>query len=146
MTNLTNHLKQMTDHFAPPMMPIERFVLEHGKDFKGVKRPKGIRKGPNKQCYMNAALLAFERGLHYVEGIAIPEGLIPMHHAWCANDAGEAIDPTWRYPEKAEYRGVVISPAILRRELLKNKVYGVLNDWIGCARIDLIEELKGGKP
>lgn len=142
MSDIVAFLKQMTDFFKPPMCPIERFILECGKDFKGVKRPKGIRKQRDGACYCNATLLAFEnKELAYVEGYAIHDGLFPMLHAWCVTKTGEVVDPTWRYPEKSEYRGVIIPNEVLRVQILKNRVYGVLDTGM-MVNLKLIEELR----
>jgi hypothetical protein len=66
-----------------------------------------------------------------------------MWHAWNIDENDTVIDPTWRYPERSIYRGVVIPDATLRRELAKNKVYGVLDT--GMINIKLVEELSAKK-
>lgn len=141
MNDLIKYLKQMTEFFQPPMCPLERFVLDCGKDFLAKKRPKGVRKQENKQCFRNATHYSLETGLSYVEGFAIHNGLIPMMHAWCVTEAGEVIDLTWRWPEKSVYRGVVIPRGTLQIQLVKNKVYGVLDHGYGI-NLEVIEELR----
>jgi hypothetical protein len=37
---------------------VEEAVLEHGRPFIGIKRPKGYRLGPVRDCYVNAGDLA----------------------------------------------------------------------------------------
>ena len=135
---LIQYLKQMVDFFEAPMCPLERFILECGQDFKPAKRPKGLRKMTDKQCYRNATVLSRERGLHYAEGFAA--SIIPVLHAWCVDDNGTVIDPTWRHPETAAYRGFIIPQEILAREILRNGYYGVLGQDI--IDIKLIERLR----
>jgi hypothetical protein len=66
VNDLIRHLEHMTGFFKPPMVPLARLVLEHGKDFKAAKRPKGLRKMRDKQCFYNATQLNMARGLRYV--------------------------------------------------------------------------------
>jgi hypothetical protein len=61
---------------------VERFVLEYGRVFVGIKRPKEYRLGPIKKCFVNAGKLAcYDRGI-YVEGFAMSPGTgLPFQHA-----------------------------------------------------------------
>lgn len=138
--SLRRYLEQMADFFKPPMCPLERFILEYGTDYQGAKRPKGVRKHANKQCFKNATHLHLSSEMPYVEGFAIHERLIPMFHAWCINSNGEVVDPTWRWPERSVYRGVIIPHEMLLKSILTKKVYGVLD--YGLIDIELIEELR----
>lgn len=121
----------LKEHLEPYLtMPayfglMEKFVLRNGKMFPRGKRPRGVHLGKLGQCYRNAALLALAGYGEYVEGFAMKSGLIPLQHAWIEID-GEAIDNTWRDADGTEYMGVTFSDDVLRRELLKNKVYGIL--------------------
>jgi len=138
--DLLKYLQGLTAFFQPPMCALERFILDHGKDFRGVKRPKGIRKRTNKMCYRNAAQLSLERGFPYVEGFAVHNDLIAVFHAWCINDEQEVVDNTWRYPECSLYRGVVIPREILLREISARRIYGVLD--YGMINLDLIDRMR----
>ncbi len=50
---------------------IEPYVIEHGRPFTGVRRPKGYRQRAAKQCFRNAAMLAVDGRGTYVEGYAV---------------------------------------------------------------------------
>lgn len=143
--DLNTYLQEMTSFFKPPMCPIERLILEFGKDYIPKKRPKGIKKQQNRECFRNATNLVLDNSdLEYVEGYAIHDGLIPLQHAWTVNKQDEVVDPTWSNPELSEYRGVVISRDILIAEMLRTHFYGVLAPG-EMINIKLIEELSGGK-
>ena len=108
-------------------MPMEAFVLKHGTDFVGTKRPKGIKAGEPKMCFKNAAHRAFHLDEEYYEGYALNTDMpiIPIHHAWTVKD-GKVIDVTLRNPEKYEYIGVRFPVKILTQQLVKHQVYGLL--------------------
>lgn len=113
----------------------QRFVLDNGRAMPGAARPKGIRKGRDRQCYANALHLAL-RGryggppMRYVEGFALAYGGIVVEHAWCLDAAGTVVDPTWRDPDLATYYGVEMDLDVVGRIVSHNRVYGVLcNDW-----------------
>lgn len=141
-TTLISYLQQMTSFFDAPMCPLERFILECGTDFKGAKRPKGLRKMTNKECYKNATQISQARNLRYVEGFGCHRDLFPMFHAWCLAEDGTVIDPTWRYPEQSDYRGFVIPREIVLQQMIKTKMYGVLGtDLIDLKLIERLRQL-----
>jgi hypothetical protein len=140
---LMTYLRQVTDHFKPPMAPIERFVLEVGRDFVAARRPRGIGKRRDGMCFMHAFQLAMERKeLEYAEGMAMrPDLPIAMHHAWCVTKSGVVVDDTWKDPERCRYRGVIISGEELLVECLKSGIYGVLDTGRG-ANLKLMEKIR----
>ena len=77
-----------------------------------------------KACFDNSYKLAKRLGLRYVEGFAC--GVIPVHHAWCINDSGVVIDPTWE--DGTDYNGVVIPLAIVAKTRRRGSC-SVLDDW-----------------
>jgi hypothetical protein len=98
----------------------ERFlmhaVVDHGRQYVGISRPKGYRKRKDKQCFWNAADLALTDRGTYVEGYAnLPAGGGPMHHAWVTLDGVHAIDPTWRDPTNCHYVGIAFPKEIVAR-------------------------------
>lgn len=99
---------------------VEHFVLVHGRGFVRAALPKGCRLGPLGQCFRNSICLATSRRLLYVEGYARwrKDGY-PFLHAWCADQDGNAYDPTW--PDGMDYYGVTIDVpyAIERRKVSK---------------------------
>src|SRR5262245_49732537 len=112
---------------------LERYALRNGKVFTPRKRIG--RKGEPKNCFGNATEIVFDwefRGRKgpkptYVEGFCMSKELHwPFHHAWVTYTGDDAMDPTLDAAEH-EYFGVTIETKELRNELLKNKVYGVLD-------------------
>ena len=96
-------------------------------------RPKGIRRGPQKKCFSNAARVvraadneAAENPFEYAEGLAIgPDRGMPFEHAWCVRE-GIAMDPTLQDPMSFGYLGIVVPMKLLWRLQNTNRVFDVL--------------------
>jgi hypothetical protein len=86
------------------------------------KKIAGWRGMPN-ACFRNAALVAMTQGLRYIEGYTA--AIIPVHHAWCADDEGNVYEVTWDKPGHA-YFGVEFDPKLVfKGSVLWNPVRGV---------------------
>ena len=85
--------------------------------------------GPMKQCYQNAYEAATTNtGWSYVEGFSL--SFIPVMHAWCVNEEGDAVEVTWDTPGK-EYRGIVMEIANVNKAIVETGVWGVMpNDYL----------------
>jgi hypothetical protein len=73
----------------------------------------GWRRGPARQCYVNAARLVMGDPQKYVylEGFAVGESG-PIPHAWAEDGDGFVIDPTW-CEVSPEYLGLRFNPEFL---------------------------------
>lgn len=109
---------------------LTRFITRNGKAYTPAKRIG--RKKKAGQCFMNAAHFVFSHeGATYVEGYVISKTLpFPIHHAWVTMNGTDAVDNTLD-AEKYEYFGVPINKDTLRKELVRNKVYGILDTGLG---------------
>lgn len=118
-------------HLGFAFASYHRLVLETGEAHTAAPRPRGLRKGRDRNCFPNALHLAIQRDdLTYVEGYAYPFGGIVVDHAWCVTEDGTVVDPTWREPDLAAYLGIRIPTDIAGRIVSRQGVYGVLcNDW-----------------
>jgi hypothetical protein len=102
----------------------ERFlmhaVVDHGRHYVGISRPKGYRKRKARQCFWNAADLALTDRGTYVEGYASsPTGGGPTHHAWVTLDGVHAVDVTWNAPADCHYVGIAFPKEIMARHGLQ---------------------------
>jgi len=107
----------------------ESIVLKHGRAFQAPAhpRPKGIRKGRNKLCYMNSYHLT-EQSYRYVEGFAIANisVQIPLQHAWVIDERDNVIETTW--PESGlEYYGIIFDRELVDKVMLELRVYGIMD-------------------
>ncbi len=113
---------------------IDHFVLVNGAHMRPCPKrqwPLSAVKGPERECFRNAALVAMaDKDLIYCEGYAL--GIIPLMHVWVIDAKGRVIDNTWERPGR-DYYGVAIRTEYLRDQLLKQKVYGLIDqptqDW-----------------
>jgi hypothetical protein len=55
---------------------------------------------------------------------------MPVHHAWVTMNGTDAMDPTLD-AEKYQYLGIAFDTDTLRKELLRNGVYGILDPGLG---------------
>lgn len=82
------------------------------------------------QCFDNAYRLArrWKARFRYVEGVAL--GVIPIHHAWVINAAGEVLDPTWLQNSTigTEYFGVVI-PLDIAKQVRHKDNASIIDNW-----------------
>lgn len=104
---------------------VDRLGIEH----KPARLPKGIRRAKKGKCFANAYRLSVNgSGLTYVEGYATCEGSfgIPILHGWCVDRDGNVVDPTWDHPERNVYLGIPLKDEFCCRELLANRVFGIL--------------------
>lgn len=126
-TDLIDHLSI----FARSGCPVHKFLLKKGRFFTAAKRPKGMRKRPNGDCYRSAGRLVLECDvppLRYVEGVAVRLEIgFPLPHAWAVTRDGTVVDPTWKDPETAIYYGVAFDPLTLAKELQKWGFWGLLD-------------------
>lgn len=105
---------------------IRKMVLKHGVSGSGVKHKH--KRGKMGECFKNAAEAAIFERFTYVEGFAARASLaIPIHHAWVLDAEGRVIDLTWKRAEECTYIGIPFTDTVLRRELMKNRVYGLLS-------------------
>ncbi len=116
------------EHLGVPR-PIEDFVLRWGTSRSG--QLFAGEQWQIKKCYSNAMELAIRDGLNYVEGFAgrldVP---FLFSHAWCEDEDGKVIDPTWDDPEKAVYMGVSFPRAMALGVMMNTGVYGLYD--LGC--------------
>ena len=107
-----------------------RRLLDEGEFFDDAPRPQEHKKADDNLCFMNSYHHAERNGHDYVEGIANPGGLFPMHHAWNAKQGdGTVLDRTWRESAEREglpraYYGIRVPMDELRRTMFKHETYG----------------------
>jgi hypothetical protein len=113
---------------------LEDFVSKHGQAFPWVPG-RAPKIGEQNMCFKNAANMALEQGLVYVEGFALAlPAPIPVAHAWCVGEDGMVIDPTWDeaiLTGEREYFGIAIKHDYLCVALVRRRMWGVMDDWEG---------------
>jgi hypothetical protein len=105
---------------------IEELILALGQFDTVQALPAGISRGRMKRCFQNAYHLMLE-GYVYVEGIAMTATcLFPTFHAWCVDENGGVIDPTW--PDGVAYLGVHLRREFVLERVMKKGRYGVFGN------------------
>jgi len=123
MSLTKQHLELMAQLQAmnrPPLPTPIQFLLAHGSAMQ-VRGKQPRRLGIPKACYWNAYNLARRRKrLRYVEGFAL--SLIPVEHAWCIDEDGRIVEPTWNHksgflsePIPTDYFGMTFDLELVRR-------------------------------
>lgn len=130
-------------------MPLARLVLKIGKAYAGVPF-RGKPRAP-KKCFENALRYAEANGLRYAEGYGLSGTLIknglffPVEHAWCVDDEGNAVDPTWRNPETSLYYGIEFDVWQVWSRVSRTGTFGMFHSGpAGLADIDYMESLFPG--
>jgi hypothetical protein len=126
---------------APAIM--QRFILRNGEEFRSAPFT-GTRMTPRK-CFSNAAELCGEGpAAYYAEGYGWRNDLpIIIHHAWCVDEKGFVIDPTWNDPEDCQYFGFKMKRSELWRRLASQSHYGLLDSGRGF-NLKLMQEIDPG--
>lgn len=108
-------------------LSIEALVLAHGR-FTDAARSRPTPRGRMRECFKNALdAAACVDDLTYVEGYALPHGLpLPILHAWCIDNAGALIEPTWNEPGAA-YLGIPFALSFVFDTVCRRNRYGVLD-------------------
>jgi hypothetical protein len=94
-------------------------VAQEGRNYLPARRlPFGVQRGQVGFCFFNAAHQLLRAGaldLVYVEGYALANFGVPLHHAWLARPGGaEAFDVTWPARQTGlAYRGVEVPLGVL---------------------------------
>lgn len=95
-------------------------VERWGWTFPARPLPNGVRPMPPGECFTNAQSLVrraarSRRPLAYCEGFVLftPGDQQPCHHAWCVDQTGTVIDPTWPHWRQRAYTGVAFRAWIL---------------------------------
>lgn len=106
------------------------FVLREGSWWKPA--PHDLMMGQAKRCYGNSIAGVVLHGLRYVEGYAIGEVNMPIHHAWNVDADGRVVDLTW--PNTRPLRGLAylgVEFALWRADdCTWNGDATVLDDWV----------------
>jgi hypothetical protein len=122
---MRTHFQNVRDFFGKNLY--YDFLLAHGV---------GYLPGPNTfvgprleqhNCFGNALHVAIDGDFTYVEGKVFVHGC-PLDHAWCIDGDGNVIDPTTEGKGINGYFGVPLKTDYVKKAVLKNGVYGVL-DW-----------------
>lgn len=100
------------------------FLLVHGQPYAppATPRPKGVRKGTDKQCFRNANHVAANHLWTYVEGYGT--SYLPCHHAWAVDDDGNVVETTWR-EAGSSYLGIAFPQDIVELSMLVTGYYGI---------------------
>jgi hypothetical protein len=123
----------------------QRFVVDFGRPYVGLKQPKGFRFGPPKKCFQKAtdAILncdeRLSKELSYVEGYALVPGQMPIHDAWVAFKNLQAVELTVRSnPLEMAFFGVSFSRSEVVELVQKSGEYGFLDYPISPAVYEVV--------
>jgi hypothetical protein len=103
--------------FCSAAPEIQNAILEDGRPFVGIGRPKGYRQRKQKECFRNAFNLSLGGRGVYVEGFVISNAV--FYHAWVTLDGVHAIEVTLRDAPDCHYIGVPFSPKVILRWIVR---------------------------
>jgi hypothetical protein len=110
----------------------EELLAQHGRLFTPQRLPGKHRYRTARACFGNCLHLAMKgTGLRYAEGLAVPADAgaagFPIHHAWCVDEDGRVLDPTWRTPGLVYFGVLFPFDTVLSSQSPVNQ--SVLDDW-----------------
>ncbi|MFE6051381.1 hypothetical protein ACFQ6N_11520 [Kitasatospora sp. NPDC056446] len=118
----------------------EAVVLGQGRLQAPSGWPAGLpRRSNDGACFPNAWRIALRSDrLAYVEGFVIEADGTVARHAWCADEHGRALDPTWQDGRALAYAGVGMATgwvaAVQWRTCTRTRFPGVLDPAVQHAR------------
>ncbi|MET9403178.1 hypothetical protein [Kitasatospora sp. NPDC002965] len=125
-----------------PAVPCpEAVVLAQGLLHSPTPWPAGMpRRSIDGSPFRNAWRVArTATGLTYTEGFAlraVPAGVV--HHAWCVDPAGRALDPTWPDGRGLAYLGLPMTTdwveSVRRRTCTRTAFVGILDEGVQRSR------------
>jgi hypothetical protein len=139
---LLQYLRWLKDHVVAQEGWLYRgpadYLLQQGQFFEPQSATHGMPVGIPRYCYANAYRFAQISGgtLRYAEGVgrtSSPRGSI-HDHAWCVDEDGRVVDPTWggplQPPAGAAYFGAIFDLDLVGRARKGQKASAsVLDDW-----------------
>jgi len=107
---------------------ITRLVRDFGRRWEWAELPADVGAGELRRCFPQARALAIAQPTRftYVEGYACNRTPCPIHHAWCVDERGFVVDPTWVVTENASYFGIAFEAEILRCTTVDFEGWGLL--------------------
>jgi len=95
--------------------------------FRFESLPVHVARGEPRQCFYNAFVAMMDNdGLTYCEGFACGDSEFAHLHAWCIDEDGVVVDPTWE--SGVEYVGVPFSSSFVLKSVLKSGC-SLIDDW-----------------
>ena len=139
MDEILRYLESVRSVFANMTLPrdaqyscVEDFIYQLGRKYTPApwKLQESYHRRTPKECFANATQLAIIHSeLTYVEGFVYKNGIIPLIHAWCVDDAGVVYDPTLLDPENCFYLGVPLKIEFVLQTIEAKGTYGVIDNY-----------------
>ena len=108
MITIVSKVSQFLANAAARGDHIASLALKFGLPWTRADLPADVQKGQVGRCFWRAFELALQRpeSFTYVEGYAFNGRHIPIHHAWCVDEGGNVVDPTWNVAPTAVYASI----------------------------------------
>jgi hypothetical protein len=123
---------------------LQRYLLLRASEHVSQPLPKKYPRGQKRECFRNAIRLAkrYPTTLRYVEGYALHDIPLLIHHAWTVDAQNRVVDPTWDAPEASFYFGRVFTLAEWERETDRTGTGSAL-DGIGLNHVFMFDDAPG---